>query len=281
MSRAGGLKRHIWVGDTQVKPGAPIDHIVWGGRYIAEKKFDVIVVGGDWPDFPSLNRYSEKGSMPLEGTRYKEDVFSANNAFAAFSAPIFAEIERLSKGHRQRWNPRLVYIKGNHDVRADTAINNDPKFEGIISSDDFKTPGFERHEFLKVVVIDGVNYSHYFKMQNSNNPIGGSCDNMLNKIGETHVQGHVVGFQYGNRVYPDGKTRHSLRAGSFYLHAEDYRGIQCNTHFRGIVGLNDVRDGDFLVMPVSVDFLCRKYTGKPVFEYMNIAYPNGDWNHLR
>lgn len=277
----GGLKRHIWVGDTQIKPGVPLDHIEWAAKYIVEKKFDVIVVGGDWCDFPSLNSHSEKGSLPLEGTRYKDDVWVCNEAFAKFSGIIFAEINRLKSGRRKRWTPRLVFLKGNHEVRADRVINNDPKYEGIISSDDFLTPGWERYEFLKVVEIDGIQYSHYFKMQNSNNPIGGSCDNRLNKIGASHVQGHQVGFLYGNRVYPDGKTRHSLTAGSFYLHSEEYRGLQCNTHFRGLVGLNDVRDGDFLIMPVSVDFLCRKFTGLPIHEYMNITYPNGIWEHLR
>jgi hypothetical protein len=117
-------------------------------------------------------------------------------------------------------------------------------------------------------------------MQNSNNPIGGTADNRLNKIGSTHVGGHVPGFLYGNRVYPDGRTRHSLTCGSAYLHVEDFRGPQCNTHFRGLVALNDVRDGDFDIMPVSLKFLCRKYEGMELNHLMKLRYPNGYWDHL-
>jgi hypothetical protein len=107
------------------------------------------------------------------------------------------------------------------------------------------------------------------------------ASNRLNKIGASHVQGHQVGFLYGNRVYPDGNTRHSLTCGSAYVHSEDYRGPQCNKHFRGIVGLNDVRDGDFLVMPVSLDFLCRKYEKMDLFRFLTLKYPNGFWENLK
>lgn len=274
-------RRIAVIPDGQNKPGAPQDHIPWMADYIVSKRPDVIVCLGDWWDLPSLNSHSEKGSAPLEGTRYKDDIFAGNHAFAALSAPIDAEIARLERNKDKRWKPRKIFLKGNHEIRADRVINNDPKYRGVLSSDDCLTPGWERHEFLKIVDIDGILFSHYFKMQNSNNPIGGSCDNRLNKIGATHVQGHQVGFLYGNRVYPDGKTRHSLTCGSAYLHQEDYRGPQCNTHFRGLVFLNDAREGDFDIMPVSLKFLCRENTGKELREYMTLAYPNGDWGHLR
>lgn len=275
-----GPRRHIVIPDLQVRPGVPNDHHEWIGRYIAEKKPDVVVQIGDWNDNHSLNGHAEKGSLPLEGARYVDDLAASHHSFDLINGPIQAEIERLNRRKQKAWKPRLVFCKGNHEIRADRIATNDPKYMGVLSSDDFKTPGWERHEFLQVVEIDGILFSHYFKMQNSNNPIGGSTDNRLNKIGASHVQGHQVGFLYGNRVYPDGKTRHSLTCGSAYVHSEDYRGPQCNKHFRGIVGLNDVRDGDFLVMPVSLDFLSRKYTGLPLQKYLAAKYPNGDWGNL-
>lgn len=276
----GPKRRHIVIPDTQIRPGVPTDHIDWIANYIAAKKPDVVVCLGDWWDLASLNSHSEKGSAPLEGTRYKDDIWVGNEAFARLSAPMDREIARTEARHKKRWKPRKVFLKGNHEIRADRVINNDPKYQGVLSSDDCLTPGWERHEFLKVVEIDGVLYSHFFKMQNSNNAISGSTDNRLNKIGASHVQGHQVGFLYGNRVYPDGKTRHSLTCGSAYVHSEDYRGPQCNKHFRGIVVLQEVQDGDFLVMPVSLDFLCRKETGLSLQQFLTAKYPNGDWTNL-
>lgn len=275
-----GHQNWIYLPDFQVQPGAPQDHFPWVAAYIVEKKFDMVLQGGDWNDNKSLNGHAEKGSLPLEGARYLDDIAAVSHSFDLLNGPIQAEIERLKAGKRKQWTPRLIYQKGNHEVRADRIASNDPKMQGVLSSDDLKTPGWERHEFLKVVEIDGVQCSHYFKMQNSNNPIGGTADNRLNKIGSTHVGGHTPGFLYGNRVYPDGKTRHSLTAGSCYLHVEEYRSVQCNTHFRGLVALNDVRDGDFDIMPVSLKFLCRKYEGMELAHYMRLKYPGGDWDHL-
>jgi hypothetical protein len=50
-------------------------------------------------------------------------------------------------------------------------------------------------------------------------------------------------------------------AGSFYLHDEGYRGPQCNNEWRGIIVLNEVKDGDYDVMPLSMSYLERKFGG--------------------
>jgi hypothetical protein len=42
------------VPDTQVKPDAPIDHLLWAGRYAVDRKPDVVVFIGDHWDMPSL-----------------------------------------------------------------------------------------------------------------------------------------------------------------------------------------------------------------------------------
>jgi hypothetical protein len=57
-------------------------------------------------------------------------------------------------------------------------------------------------------------------------------------------------------------------AGSCYAHDEEYRGAQGQGHWRGIVVLNEVRDGDYCVMPLTLDYLCRKYEGIGLAEYL-------------
>jgi hypothetical protein len=266
---------------VQSRPGVPLDHIEWIGQAIVKYKPDTVVCLGDFWDLPSLNSHEEPGSAPMEGKRYADDIAVGNDAFARMSAPMDAEIARLRKNKDKRWNPRKVFLMGNHEIRADRAASNDPKWAGHVGSEDCKTPGWERHGFLEVVEIDSILYSHYFKMHNSMNAIGGSADSRLNRIGRTHVQGHQVGFQYGNRPYPDGSTRHSLVAGSCYLHDETYRGPQSNRHFRGVVVLNEVENGEFLIMPISLKYLCMKFTGQSLYRYMTLKYPHGSWDNLR
>ncbi len=268
-------RRHIYIPDTQVRPGVPLDHIDWIAQAVVHYKPDVIVVGGDWWDFPSLNSHSNPGSAPLENQRYQADLDVGNAAFARFCKPIEAEEKRDKK-----WKPRKVFLCGNHEDRADRAAIADPKWAGHVGSNNCQVRDFEWHGFLKPVEIDDILYAHYFKMQNSKNAIGGTADNRLNKVGKSHIQGHQVGFLYGNRVLPDGRTLHAVTAGSCYLHQEEYRGPQCNKHFRGLIVCNEVRRGDFCIMPLTLDYLCRKKTGLSLYQYMMQTYPEGDWEHL-
>jgi hypothetical protein len=51
----------------------------------------------------------------------------------------------------------------------------------------------------------------------------------------------------------------AIIAGSFYEHEETYMSPQSNNHWRGIYELNEVKDGSFDEMAVSLKFLKRKY----------------------
>jgi hypothetical protein len=139
-------------------------------------------------------------------------------------------------------------------------VNANPKLEGILSTDLLLTPGFERHPFLDIVPVDGVSYSHYFVNQHSGRPLGGSVDNMLSRIGTSFAQGHVQGFAYAAKVYPGNLTRHGIVAGSCYPWKDEYRGPQANGQFRGVVVMNEVKDGDMCIMPLTLDYLRRRWS---------------------
>lgn len=275
-----GPKRHLIIPDTQIRPGVPQDHIEWIAQSIVHYAPDVVIHLGDHWDFPSLNGHEEPGSAPLENKRFSDDLEIGNHAFRTLCEPMEAEIKRRAGGHRKRWNPRKVFITGNHEVRADRVASNNPKWLGTIGSDLCDTRDWERHPFLKVVNIDGILYSHYFQSSHSSRPIGGTIPNKLNKIGASFVHGHVQGLDMGTKMMGNGKTWWGIQAGSCYPHIEDYRGAQGQRHWRGVLVLNEVEDGEFCPMPLSLNYLCRKYTGMPLANYMRAKYPNGNWDHL-
>jgi hypothetical protein len=251
-------RRHMIIPDTQIRPGVPLDHIKWAAQAIVDYKPDVIVVIGDWWDMPSCSKHNLPGSKETEGARFKADIEIGNEAFRTLVAPMEAEQARRKY---KKWNPRKVFTFGNHEFRVDRAVSETPKLEGMLTRDDMLTPGFERHEFLEIVPIDGIWYSHYFSNTLSGRPVGGTIPNRLNKIGTSFVQGHQQGFLYGCQQYPGKLVRHGLVAGSFYLHDEVYRDVQSNGEWRGIVVLNEVRgDGTYDIMPLSMDYLRRRYS---------------------
>lgn len=70
-----------------------------------------------------------------------------------------------------------------------------------------------------------------------------------------HQQGRDVA--YGKRA--DGKRITAIMAGSCYEHDENYISTLGNRHWRGIVMLNEVNDGEFDEMFISLDYLRKKY----------------------
>lgn len=247
------MKRHLIIPDAQIKPGLKIEHIKWAGEAILDYRPDVIICLGDWWDLPSLNSHAEKGSVELEGARYQEDIDSGNKAFKLLDS-------YLKRSRSKTWQPRRVFLEGNHENRANRIAKNDPKWQGIIGSQNCQTLDWERHRFLKIVDIDGVAYCHYFANPFSGKPIGGTIVSRLNNIGKSFVQGHQQGFLYASKQYPD-HVKHGLVAGRFYLEHENYRPDDVQkSEWNGIVVLNGVRRGDYDLMPLRMDYLKRKYS---------------------
>ncbi len=239
--------------DVQAKPGIDFTYLGYLGRYIAEKRPDVIVCIGDFADMPSLSFHDEPGSMNYEGQRYKEDILAVHNAMKTLMAPI---IEAKKTG----WNPRMVLTLGNHENRTDRTIEAIPKLDGVIGIPDFEYDrwGWEVFPFLEPVVIEGIAFCHYFCSGVMGRPIT-SARAILTKKHMSCVAGHQQGRDIAYGVRADGKEMTAIISGSTYLHDEKYLNHQTNNHFRGFYMLNDVVDGSFEECPVSLKFLMRKY----------------------
>jgi len=271
--------RHFIIPDLQIRPGIKTDHLSWIAKAIVEYRPDVVVNLGDHWDFPSLSTHEVPGSEFTEGQRYKADVDAGNEAFRIISKPMDAKIAQILKNKDKVWRPRKVFLFGNHEDRVSRFISANPRFRHVVSLKDCDTRDWERHAFGEMVDIDGVLYSHYFSSPHTGRPLGGTAMNRLTKICQSFVMGHVQGWDYGTKVLPTGKTLHGIVAGSAYTHLESYRGVH-QQHWRGVIVLNEVHAGTFCIMPLTLDYLCRKYVGEDLVSYMTKRYPDQDWTHL-
>lgn len=244
---------HAVIPDTQVEPGRPTDHLLWISQYLKDRfhgKPLVVVHLGDHWNMGSLSSY-DRGKGAMEGRRYVADIESGNRAFEVLNSQI--EDEPLWEKH---------FLFGNHEHRIARAVEDDIRMDGLITLDHCVTPDdWRRHDFLAPVTIDGVTYAHYFYNPNTGRPYGGeNVELRLKTIGHSFVMGHQQGLKMGMR-YVNGRQQVGIVAGSCYQHEEDYLGPQGNAHWRGMVMLNNVEDGSFDPMPVSLDYLCRRYEG--------------------
>lgn len=250
---SGGPKKHCVIPDVQAKPGVPLEHLEWAGRYIAEKKPDVVVCIGDFADMSSLSSY-DKGKKAFEGRRYRFDIDSAKRAMDLLMAPILKE---------SNYSPRLVLTLGNHEYRIVRATDNEPLLDGTIGLEDlaYEQWGWEVIPFLKPIVIDEISYCHYFYHPNTGKPYAGlNLETRLKTIGMSFTMGHQQGLSIAIRDLANGKRQRGLVAGSFYQHDEEYRGYQGNGHWRGIVMKHEVEQGNYDMMEVSLNYLRRRYS---------------------
>ena len=206
---------------------------------------------------PSLSSY-DKGKRSFEGRRYRRDVEAAQFAMQAFMRPI----EGYNKTARKPYKPDLDLLLGNHENRTNRATNDDPMLDGVLSIKDlaYEEYGWKVHPFLEVVLIEGVAFSHYFTSGVMGRPVT-TAQALLTKKHMSCVAFHQQGLQIATSYRADGALLTAIIAGSCYEHSEDYLGPQGNNHWRGFLMLNDVHDGHFDLMPISLDYINRKYPG--------------------
>lgn len=253
------MTRHIVIPDTQCKPDDDMNYLTAIGRYIVKMKPDVIVHLGDHADMQSLSSY-DVGKKSFEGRRYVADVQASHEGMQALLTPLWEYNENARKTKHKLYNPKMEFLTGNHEQRINRAVEDDAKLDGVLSIKDlgFEEYGWNVHNFLDVAVVDGVAYSHYFVTGTAGRPASTAAA-QFRKTNMSCVAGHQQGLQIHTGSRADGKRLTSIIAGSSYTHAEGYMGPQGNKHWRGILVLHDVDDGEFDLMPVSTKWLLSKY----------------------
>lgn len=253
------MTKHLYIPDVQFRPGDNVDFLRSIGNYIINKTPDVVICGGDFADMPSLSSY-DVGKKAYEGRRYVKDIEAVHEAMEALLSPLAAYNDMQRRNKKRAYTPRMVMTLGNHENRINRAVNSDAKLEGILSTDDlsYSDFGWEVFPFLEVVIIDGIAYSHYFVTGVAGRPAS-SAQAQFRKTNMSCVAGHQQGLHIHTGSRADGARLTSIIAGSCYEHDEDYLSPQGNKHWRGILMLHEVNNGEFDLMPVSLDYLKKNY----------------------
>jgi hypothetical protein len=229
---------------------------------MVDKKPDVVVMLGDFADFPSLSSYNTP--LEKEGLRLLDDIEYAAYGMRKLLDPLTEYNKRMKRNKKSQYHPRLVMLMGNHEHRVSRFVEQHPELQGFLDIADpveYRSFGWELIPFEHIVNIDGLRYSHYFRNPQSlkGGVLGGTMDNKLNKLGWSFVMGHQQHLQYGIQHLSDGAVRQGIVAGAYYMHDEKYLGPQKNNHWRGIILLNEVRDGQYDPCFLSLDYMLREW----------------------
>lgn len=249
------FREHMVMPDTQLKPGEPIDHMRWAGLYAAKKKPQVIIHLGDHWDFPSLSYY-DRGTKSMEGRRFSRDISTGNEGMRLFWDPIIAEHNR--NGY---WPEEAHFIFGNHEERLARYIENNAVLEDAIGFHQLDLEHWTQHPFLELCIVDGIAYTHFLANPMTGKPLGGMVSTRLKNAGMSFTMGHQQTLDHAVRFLANGEVQRGLVAGAFYQHDEPYKGAQGNRHWRGIIYKHEVRNGNYDMMEVSMDYLRREFAG--------------------
>lgn len=249
-ARERGVKILV-IADTQCKPDENLEYMTWIGKYIADKKPDIVVHIGDHFDFPSLSSY-DKGKKSFEGRRLKADIEAGNLG-----------MQLLMEGFKDvdGYTPRLVFCMGNHEYRFDRLAEDMPELDGFVGTDTLplREYGWEVVPFLKPIEIAGIFFVHYLANPFTGKPYGGSAMSQLKTVGNSFVVGHKQCLDVAIRPTLDGKHQLGIINGAAYPFEESYKGYQGNNHWRGLTMLHEAKEGFASPMFVSLDYLKGRY----------------------
>ena len=253
--------------DLQVKPGVPLVHLNWLGRYIAEKRPDAIVQIGDALDLPSLSSY-DRGKRSAEGRRLEGDLEAGKLAFDLLTQPYRGLVG---------YQPLQIFTEGNHEARLYRLLDDQPYLHGQLHyaiQDIVEARGFEFNPFLEVREVSGVLCSHFFARSAQGTVVqtkngAPSAREMVRREGQSAIAGHRQGIDLAV-VQTQSKRMYGVIAGSCYLHLENYLGPQGSNHWNGCVMLHELNaSGESNPMLISLEYLCKRYTGRDLPELLH------------
>lgn len=234
------------------------------GNYIIERQPDVLINIGDFADMHSLSTY-DTGKRAGEGARYEEDIRATKAAMSILLQPMEEYNSRMRRLKMRQYRPEMHLTLGNHEQRIMRHVDSYPILEGRLGYNDlgYAEAGWNVHNFLEVVELDGILYSHYFPRNAQGRIVQTSrgspnARTQIQREGQSASSGHLQGLDFA--IQQRGTRRdYGIIAGSFYLHEENYLSPQGTAYWRGVVYKHEVSDGQYDPMFLSIDYLLNNW----------------------
>lgn len=254
-------KDYLIVPDSHAHPNHNNDRADWLGKFILDRKPDVVVNIGDTFDMPSLSNY-DKGKASFHGNSYEKDINSGLDFLDRMWHPI-----RRAKRKR----PKSVFLVGNHEQRLTKVLEYDPHLAGDrfgVSWSNYQLEDYH-HEVVHyegqtpgIFTSDGISFAHYFVSGLMGRPIGGEhhASSLLAKNYHSCVCGHSHAVDWSVKSSSNGKKIMGLVAGVYQDYDSGWAGNINNLWWPGIVYLRGVSEGTYDPEFISIEALRGEYS---------------------
>lgn len=264
------MPRVLVVGDAHVdekqQANGELNRFTALGRKVAAEQPDVIITIGDFLSLNCLSNWDRNKRYKMEGLRYHLEVAAGNEALDKLQQPVIELNKRLRKSKQSLYQPRWIFVAGNHEDRLRRYLDTDPTFLGSVDiAKDLKLRerGFEYVQYMDVVDINGVSFTHI--------PISGMGKPITNPtvaqkalklfagsvvFGHTHTLDHCAEHRHGAL-----HLNQALAVGCFFYHIDDYALGSKTDYWRGVVDLDIYGENRFDFSTTSLSSLMSKYGG--------------------
>lgn len=250
------------VPDSHANPFDKNDRYDLLGRFILDRKPEVVVDIGDWADMPSLSSY-DKGKRSFEGRRYKEDIASCVDAHERTWAPTKEYNDRAKKNRDKQYRPKKISTEGNHNYRITRLTELHPELHGSISTADlqFEKYGWTVYPYEQPVTINGIVFCHTLPTGVSGQPISGQsiAKTLIQKNHVSCVVGHSHLLDYYYTAGADGRRLHGLNCGVFWDATPDFASSSAHLWWRGLCYLHGAENGSYDLETISMERLRALY----------------------
>lgn len=254
-------KSYLIVPDSHSHPDHHNDRADWLGKFILDRKPDVVVNIGDGFDMPSLSSY-DKGKASFHGNNYEKDINSGLDFLDRMWHPI-------KKAKRKQ--PYKVFCVGNHEQRLQRVLEQDPQLAGDrygVSWSNYQLDNYH-HEVIPyeggtpgIWQSDGISFAHFLVSGLMGRPIGGEhhAASLLAKNYSSCVVGHSHTVDWAVRSGSNGKRIMGLVSGVYQDYTSGWAGVVNNLWVPCVWMLNNVDDGVFEPEMISVESLKKEYS---------------------
>lgn len=235
--------------DSHAHPKHDNERMLWLGRYIMDVRPDIILHIGDMADMPSLSSY-DFGTARAWGRFYRADIEATLEHQDLLFQPLSEYNERRRENKKAQWKPIWVYIKGNHEERADRFVSRNPQFIGFVDIDkDLKLDEYWDYvcPFGEEFFINGMGFTHYYRTATGKAVSGVvPARSMLLKKARSVVQGHNHKFSVFFQDRGHGQPKAQAYSVGYYGHPDQRENWNMQEQAAwdfGVLVLYDVMDG--------------------------------------
>ena len=257
------MNRILVVGDCHVSTEEDLSRFDYANELIMEKRPDIIVLMGDFVTLNCLSFWDKDKRQRMEGRRYHEEIANANKALDMMFHGLYEEKNRLRKNKKKLYIPDIIYLEGNHEDRLNRYLEVDPIFQGQVGiAQDLRL--VERAiswiDYRDYYYYNGIGFTHI--PHNAVRPVSGKYHvfKAMDCTIQSVVYGHTHKLETACRHVPGMvHLQQVLSCGGYFDEDEEYTNGMLTNYWKGLILLNNYKEGRFDMETYSLGRLRRMY----------------------